>query len=75
MFVFHYIPQIKHLIIGLRSSAPRCPSQKIDLGRGVPGQNSFGPKLTGTPQTTKGFETDHTSVNVDHFIIFYKIDV
>ena len=33
------MPQIKHFITG-----PRSPSEKLDLGRGVPGQYGFGPR-------------------------------
>ena len=33
---------------GPRGPGPRSPSKKIDLGRGVPGRNGFGPRSPGT---------------------------
>ena len=47
-FVFHYMPQIKYFYTGPRSPGPRSPSKNIDLGRGVPGRNGFGPRSPGT---------------------------
>ena len=34
----------KIFINGSRFLGPRCPSKKIDLGRGVPGRYCFAPK-------------------------------
>ena len=42
------MPQIKYFYTGPRSPGPRSPSKNIDLGRGVPGRNGFGPRSPGT---------------------------
>ena len=43
-----YATKKRIFITGPRSPEPRSPSKKIDLGRGVPGRNGFGPRSPGT---------------------------